>query len=80
MYSMLPKIRSLWRSICIDETAQGLAEYCLVTALLALVALGIFIHVSGGMQNIWGAAGSTIANAGSTAAGGDATASAPGGH
>jgi Flp pilus assembly pilin Flp len=56
------------------------AEYCLVTALLALVALGIFIHISGGVQNIWGAAGSAMANASSTAAGGDATASAPGGR
>ena len=75
---MLAVTRALWRSLYRDETAQGLAEYCLVTALLALVALGIFIHVSGGMQNIWGAAGSAMANAGSTAASGDATASAPG--
>ncbi len=77
---MFPKVRKLWRSLYSDETAQGLAEYCLITALLALVALGIFIHVSGGVQNIWGTAGSTMANAGSVAAGGDATASAPGGH
>ncbi|MGA3095146.1 MAG: hypothetical protein ABSF25_01725 [Bryobacteraceae bacterium] len=75
---MLSRVRTLWRSLCSDETAQGLAEYCLVTALLALVALGIFIHVSGGLQNVWGTAGSAMATAGSTA--GDATDSAPGSH
>jgi Flp pilus assembly pilin Flp len=75
---MLAMTRALWRSLRKDETAQALAEYCLVTALLALIALGIFIHVSGGMRNIWGAAGSAMANAGSTTPAGDATASAHG--
>jgi Flp pilus assembly pilin Flp len=72
--------RALWRSLWRDETAQDLAEYCLMTALLALIALGIFIHVSGGMQHIWGAAGDAMATAGSASQAGDSTASAPGGR
>ena len=76
-YLMLAEIRTLWRSIREDSTAQDLSEYCLVTALVALVALGIFIQASGGVRNIWGSAGGAMATAGSTAAAGDATASAP---
>jgi Flp pilus assembly pilin Flp len=77
---MLAAIRALWRSIREDTTAQDLAEYCLVTALVALVALGIFIHVSGGVRNIWGAAGGAMTAASNSAASGDATASAPVAH
>ncbi len=46
--------RSLWK----DESGQDLADYCLLTALVALVAVGILIRVSGGVQNLW-----TVANA-----------------
>lgn len=51
-----------------DERGQGLAEYCLITALIALVALGIFWHVSGGLQGGWGTANTALAsgNAGTT--------------
>ena len=78
---MLSRLGRLWRSLRHEEAGQDLAEYCMVTALLALIALGIFIHVSGGLQNIWGNAGSAIASANSTAAaGGEATASAPASH
>jgi Flp pilus assembly pilin Flp len=76
---MLARIRTLWQSLG-EETAQDLAEYCLVTALVALLALGIFIHVSGGVQNIWGAAGGAMATAGSSSTAGNATASTPGGN
>ncbi|SPE35489.1 hypothetical protein SBA3_2270016 [Candidatus Sulfopaludibacter sp. SbA3] len=48
------------REFLIQESGQDLAEYCLITALLALVALGIFWKVSGGMQAIWGTANSTL--------------------
>ena len=36
-----------------EECGQDLAEYCLITAFIALVALGIFWHVSGGLQGMW---------------------------
>ena len=77
---MLAMIRRLWRSFRTDETAQDLAEYCMVTALVALLALGIFIQASGGLRNIWGSAGSIMANVGSSLPAGEATTSAPGGR
>jgi Flp pilus assembly pilin Flp len=40
---------------------QDVAEYCLITALIALVGLGIFIHISGGLQTVWQSAGSSLA-------------------
>jgi Flp pilus assembly pilin Flp len=45
------------------DNAQDLAEYCLLVALVALVALGIFIHVSGGVQNLWTVANTSLGNA-----------------
>lgn len=35
------------------EEGQDLAEYCLLTALVALVAGGILLHLSGGLGNLW---------------------------
>jgi Flp pilus assembly pilin Flp len=46
-----------------EEDGQDLSEYCLLMALVALVALGIFLHVSGGMQNLWGVANTSLGNA-----------------
>jgi Flp pilus assembly pilin Flp len=43
-----------------DDHGQDLAEYCLLTALIALIALGIFSHVSGGIQAMWSTAGTTL--------------------
>ena len=43
-----------------DELGQDVAEYCLLTALLLLIGLGIFIHLSGGIQAIWGNANTTL--------------------
>lgn len=57
---MFQKIRQFFRR----ESGQDLAEYCLLTALLALIALGVIIHVSGGLQGIWGSANSTLATGG----------------
>jgi Flp pilus assembly pilin Flp len=50
-------ILSFWSE---EKEGQDLAEYCLLIALVALVGLAIFVHVSGGVQAIWGTANTTI--------------------
>ena len=47
-----------------EELGQGLAEYCLLTALLLLIGLGIFIHLSGGIESIWGNANTALSTSG----------------
>ena len=64
-----------------EDRGQDLSEYCLLTALVALVALGIIIQVSGGMKAVWGGANASL-TAGSaaisgTTGGADTSASAP---
>jgi Flp pilus assembly pilin Flp len=60
-----------------SDQGQDLAEYCLLTALIALIALGIFSYVSGGIQGMWSIADTTLvaANAatGSQGTGGQST-------
>jgi Flp pilus assembly pilin Flp len=74
------------RSFSRENAGQDLAEFCLITALVALVGLAIFVHLSGGVQAIWGgannslvagqgASGGTGATGTSSAAGGGAPAS-----
>jgi Flp pilus assembly pilin Flp len=46
-----------------EELGQDLAEYCLLTALLLLIGLGIFVHLAGGMQAIWGNANTALGSA-----------------
>ncbi len=53
--------RAFWEDFRKSECGQDLSEYCLITAFIALAALGIFIHLSGGIQSIWGSAGTTLA-------------------
>lgn len=53
-------LRRVLQSIRREETGQDLAEYCLLTALVALIGLGIFVHISGGMQSIWGDANTSL--------------------
>jgi Flp pilus assembly pilin Flp len=61
-----------------DRQGQDLAEYCLLIALVMLIGAGILYHVSGGMQNLWSVANSSIAAGGSAGSGsGSATASTP---
>jgi Flp pilus assembly pilin Flp len=63
----------VFRAICKllrkDELGQDLAEYCLLTALLALVALGIIFHLSGGMDGIWGSVNASVAGSVNNGAG-----------
>jgi Flp pilus assembly pilin Flp len=53
-----------------NEQGQDLAEYCLITALVALFAGAIFIHVSGGVQDLWNVANTTLVTSNSTPAAG----------
>jgi Flp pilus assembly pilin Flp len=59
------------RFLCEEESGQDLAEYCLITAFIALVCLGIFWHLSGGLQGMWISINKSIgsANGGSSAGG-----------
>ena len=45
-----------------DDRGSGLAEYCLLVAFIAIVALVIIYHVSGGLQGIWSSANAVVAN------------------
>ena len=44
-----------------DEDGQDLAEYCLLMAFIALVALGLILKTSGGIQGIWASTNATLA-------------------
>jgi Flp pilus assembly pilin Flp len=46
---MVSAIITFWR----QEDGQDLADYCLLTALVALVAAGIMFRVSGGLDSLW---------------------------
>lgn len=59
---MFPKWKGYFRR---NDRGQDLAEYCLITAVIALIGLGLFINISGGLQNLWGGVNSTIAAGGS---------------
>ena len=39
---------------------SGLAEYCLVVAAIALIGLGIYLGMSGGVHDLWSTANSTL--------------------
>ena len=63
-----------------EDRGQDLSEWCLLTALVALVALGIIVQLSGGMQAVWSGANAslTAGNAAISGTGGaDTAARAP---
>ena len=62
----LPMWRAIWVSFRGDERGQGLAEYCLAAAFIALVALGFYIHLSGGIHDLWSTANSTLVTGNAT--------------
>ena len=77
------KFRVFLRRFRSEESGQDLAEYCLLTALLTLIAAGIFVQASGGVQAIWNGANLslTAGNAASSTQTGGATAtSEPAAH
>ncbi|HJT86448.1 MAG TPA: hypothetical protein VJ732_01300 [Bryobacteraceae bacterium] len=57
-----------------DQTGQDLAEWCLITALVALASLGLYYRLSGGMHDLWSTANSTLVN---TPGGSSSSAAAP---
>jgi Flp pilus assembly pilin Flp len=63
---------AITRFLLEEERGQDVAEYCLITAFVALVCLGIFWHVSGGLQGMLTAINSslTTTNAGTPPGGG----------
>ncbi|HEV2448227.1 MAG TPA: hypothetical protein VGS58_19985 [Candidatus Sulfopaludibacter sp.] len=48
---------------------QDLSEYCLLTALVALIALAIIWNVSGGVQGLWSTSNTSLASAGTAVSG-----------
>jgi Flp pilus assembly pilin Flp len=59
------------------ESGQDLSEYCLLMALLALVAAGILVHVAGGVQNLWTVANTSLVNANTSSTTGGGNGSQP---
>jgi Flp pilus assembly pilin Flp len=53
-------LRHLLRALHSEDRGQDLAEYCLLTALVALVGMAIFVHLSGGMQALWSDANTSL--------------------
>ena len=54
------QFRAFLRRFRNEESGQDLAEYCLLTALLTLIAAGIFVYASGGVQAIWAGANTSL--------------------
>ena len=63
-----------------EQQGQDLAEYCMLLALVLLIGAGILYRVSGGMQNLWTTANSSIAAGASSGGAGNASASTPDPH
>jgi Flp pilus assembly pilin Flp len=59
---------------------QDLAEYCLITALVALLAGAVLFQVSGGMKSLWNSATQTTSSAANTLSGGQSGAVSRGGR
>lgn len=53
-------------SFLAEEQGHGLAEYCLIAAFIALAALALYIHVSGGVQDLWNTANSALVSGNSS--------------
>ena len=49
-------VRRFLKALHSEDRGQDLAEYCLLTALVTLIAAAIFVHLSGGMQAVWSGA------------------------
>jgi len=56
------QFRAFLRRFRNEESGQDLAEYCLLTALLTLIAAGICVYSSGGIQAIWAGVNTSLTN------------------
>ena len=65
-------LRAIYRFLTERDQGQDLAEYCLITALIVLIALGILWRVSGGIQGMWDTANTTLVTGNSNAGNGSA--------
>lgn len=65
-----------WVRFLRDQTGQDLAECCLITAFIALVALGVYYRLSGGIQDLWSTANSTLVTSPAAGHGGSIATSA----
>lgn len=45
-----------------NQHGHGLAEYCLAAAFISLLALGLYLRISGGVHDLWSTANSTLVN------------------
>jgi Flp pilus assembly pilin Flp len=70
--------RAFWKAFHSEDRGQDLAEYCLLTALIALVAGGLLIHFAGGMQAVWDNANAALTAGGHAATTTDVNTSTPG--
>jgi Flp pilus assembly pilin Flp len=70
-------LRGFLKALHSEDRGQDVAEYCLLTALVALVAAGILIHLSGGMQALWGDANTSLTAGNAVTSGTPSTASTP---
>ena len=70
-------LHTLIRAIRRDRQGHGLAEYCLAAAFIALVALGLYIRMSGGVHDLWSTANTTLDSGGSTSSNGTTVATVP---
>jgi Flp pilus assembly pilin Flp len=43
-----------------EEKGQDLSEYCMLLALIVLIAAGVFVKVSGGIGSLWASANSAL--------------------
>ena len=57
-----------------EDRGQDLSEYCLIVAVLALLAMSLFLNVSGGLQGLWNSAGNALTAANTTLLASGATA------
>lgn len=44
----------LWKAFCNEESGQGMVEYGLIIALIAVVLIGALTALSGGLEGIFG--------------------------
>jgi Flp pilus assembly pilin Flp len=51
-----------------EEVGQDLAEYCMLLALIVLIAAGVFLKLSGGVQSLWTTANTTLGGSGTSTA------------